>query len=92
MSKEMLQADKRNEIDIPDRYGLRIRPGDRVGLHGSHPHAGRIGTYKGVEYLQVPGKFAALVRFDDGQGCYVFHARDWIRIQPDRMSRKGGNK
>ncbi len=72
-------------LTLPDYRGDMIQPGDKVQLRGGHPHSGRIGTYVGVERLQVNGKWGSLVRFDDeigGDGCFVFKSDQWKRVQP----------
>lgn len=80
MSGDVLSTTQTNEVELLDYRGQMIKPGDRVMLRAGHPHAGKVGTYKGVESL-AGGLWGSLVRFDDGAGCYVFKAHFWERVR-----------
>jgi hypothetical protein len=78
---DTLTSEARNLIPVPDCRGTMIRPGERVLLLSGHPHAGRVGTYKGVEHLAAIDGWGCLVRFEnDDDGCYVTKANQWERM------------
>lgn len=80
MTNEPLRVIEPQLLDLPDRYGRIIKPGDRVKLTRHHPRTGEIGTYKGVERINATGKWASLVRFEESvDGCYVTKANQWER-------------
>lgn len=76
MSNTTLYADRLNEVSVADCNSRLVHPGDHVRLLYPHPHAGRVGIYKGVERT-ITG-WMCLVRFEDGEdGCYVKNASQW---------------
>lgn len=77
---QTLKSGQLNLTNVPDHKGKNICPGDRVLILGNHPHAGKIGVYKGVEHVPVLGKWGCLVRFDDETGCYVFGSSHWRKV------------
>jgi hypothetical protein len=48
--------------------------GDRVSIEGDHPHSGREGVIAGVTHFKygIGGGVGVEIRFDDGDGCFVF--------------------
>ncbi len=74
---DTLKSNQLNLIDVPDYQRRTIKPGDAIRLKAPHPHAGKIGYYRGVQYLSVPDKWACKVDLQDGGGCYVFNAGEW---------------
>lgn len=79
---DTLTVGARNLIPVPDWRGISIRPGERVKLLSGHPHAGRIGIYKGVEHLSALNGWGCLVQFDNEDGgCYVTKASQWERVK-----------
>ena len=46
--------------------------GDRVVIRGDHPHAGRTGVIAGVTHFKYNIGVGVEIRFDDGEGCFVF--------------------
>lgn len=78
---DTLDSTARNLIPVPDWRGNTIKPGERVRIREGHPHAGRTGTYKGVEHLSALNKYGCLVRFDnEDDGCYVMKSDQWERL------------
>lgn len=57
----------------------KLEIGSRVHIVGDHPHAGRTGTAEAVE--STLAGVGLLVRFDDGDGCFVFD-RAHLRLSP----------
>lgn len=64
-----------NTDTMPDCYGRSINRGEAVLLTAKHPHAGKRGTYKGLEQIAIG--WGCLVALDEGGGCYVFKADQW---------------
>ena len=77
---ETLKSGRLNRVEVPDRLRLTIKPDETVLLLSPHPIAGKIGYYRGVEYLPVPDKWACKVDLQEGGGCYVFNAAQWEKV------------
>lgn len=78
---EALKSGQLNRVGVPDRLRVTIKPDEAVLLKAPHPHAGKVGRYRGVEYLSVPDKWACKVDLQQGGGCYVFNAGEWEKVR-----------
>lgn len=48
--------------------------GKEVMILGDHPHSGRTGIVEGFEVAKLANKEGAVIRFDNGDSCFVFDA------------------
>lgn len=48
--------------------------GKRVMIVGDHPHSGRTGIVDRFEVAQLANREGAVIRFDNGESCFVFDA------------------
>lgn len=55
-----------------------IQPGDRVLILEPHPHANKTGVY--VELRRTIFGMRPVVRFDDGDECFVMKPDDWMAV------------
>lgn len=86
MTYPELDPNHTNPVDLADHRRQRVAPGCRVRLCGDHPHAGKLGTYAGVDVLAT-GE-GAKIDLDEGGGCYVFKPTQWEALTPSPPARK----
>jgi hypothetical protein len=76
--------------------GKPLDVGDRVVIRGDHPHAGREGVIAGVtkfKYGIGGGGVGVEIRFDDGNGCFVFKPCKLERLNTTQSrERRGGRE
>lgn len=58
-------------------FEVLIPRGSRVRLIGSHPHAGQVGTFNGLEEVGLLKRLRPKIQLDDGSSCFVMKPDQW---------------
>lgn len=58
-------------------FELLVPLGTSVRLIGSHPHAGKCGTFAGLEEIGLFRRLRPRVDFADGTSCHVMSPDQW---------------
>jgi hypothetical protein len=66
-----------NNQQLKTIFEVLIPKGSQVKLIGSHPHAGKIGTFSGLEEVGLFRVLRPKITFEDGAFCFVMKPDQW---------------